>query len=80
MLLEGILYAAGAWTVTAVLGTAATYLVYQSMNYMGTGFMVPVLPVLGMMILSAVICVSAPAAVCRKIGKEGIVEYIGMPG
>lgn len=80
LLLEGILYAAGAWTVTAVLGTAATYLVYQSMNYMGTGFMVPVLPVLGMMILSAVICVSVPATVCRKIGKEGIVEYIGMPG
>lgn len=80
LLLEGILYAAGAWTVTAVLGTVATYLVYQSMNYMGTGFMVPVLPVLGMMILSAVICVSVPATVCRKIGKEGIVEYIGMPG
>lgn len=76
LLLEGLLYAAGAWAVTAVLGTAATYLIYQSMNYRGVGFMVPVLPVLGMMLLSGIVCVSVPAAAYRKIEKEGIVEYI----
>ncbi len=79
LLTEGLMYAAGAWAVTAVCGTAVTYLIYQSMNYMGAGFMIPVLPVAGMMILSGVICVSVPAAAYQKIEKEGIVEYIVMP-
>lgn len=79
LLTEGLMYAAGAWAVTAVCGTAVTYLIYQSMNYMGAGFMIPVLPVAGMMILSGVICVSIPAAAYHKIEKEGIVEYIVMP-
>jgi len=73
------LYAAGAWGVTAVLGTAMTYMIYQSMNYMDADFMIPLLPVLGMMALSAAVCVSFPAAAYRKIEKEGIVEYITMP-
>lgn len=79
LLMEGLMYAAGAWAVTAVCGTFVTYLIYQSMNYMGAGFMIPILPVAGMMILSGVICVSVPAAACRKMEKEGIVEYIVMP-
>ena len=79
LLLEGFLYAAGAWGVTAVLGTAMTYMIYQSMNYMDADFMIPLLPVLGMMALSAAVCVSVPAAAYRKIEKEGIVEYITMP-
>ncbi len=79
LLLEGLLYALGAWTVTAVGGTAVTYGIYQSMNYMGADFMVPVLPVLGMMAVSVVICVSVPAAAYRRIEKGGIVEYIVMP-
>ena len=79
LLLEGFLYAAGAWGVTAVLGTAVTYMIYQSMNYMDADFMIPLLPVLGMMALSAAVCVSVPAAAYRKIEKEGIVEYITMP-
>lgn len=79
LLLEGLLYAMGAWSVTAVVGTAVTYGIYQSMNYMGADFMVPVLPVLGMMAVSVVICVSVPAAAYRRIEKGGIVEYIVMP-
>lgn len=79
LLLEGLLYAMGAWLVTAVAGTAVTYGIYQSMNYMGADFMVPVLPVLGMMAVSVVICVSVPAAAYRRIEKGGIVEYIVMP-
>lgn len=79
LLLEGFLYAAGAWVITAVAGTAVTYLIYQSMNYMGVDFMVPVLPVLGMLALSLGICISVPAAAYRKIEKGGIVEYIVMP-
>lgn len=79
LLLEGMLYAAGAWAVTAVCGTAATYLIYQSVNFMGADFMIPILPVLGMMVLSGIICISVPAGAYRKIEKEGIVEYIVMP-
>ena len=79
LLLEGFLYAAGAWVITAVAGTAVTYLIYQSMNYMGVDFMVPVLPVLGMLALSLGICISVPAAAYRRIEKGGIVEYIVTP-
>lgn len=79
LLLEGLLYALGAWVVTAVGGTAVTYGIYQSVNYMGADFMVPLLPVLGMMAVSAAVCVSVPAAAYRSIEKGGIVEYIVMP-
>ncbi len=78
LVLEGLLYAVGAWIITAVAGTAVTYLIYQSMNYMGADFIVPVLPVIVSVMFSAVICISVPMAAYRAIEKKGIVEYITM--
>ena len=42
---EGILFAAASLLLTATAGMAVTYMVYQSMNYIGVPFAVPVLPV-----------------------------------
>ena len=43
---EGVLYAGGAWLVTLTVGMGATYLLYESMNYRGIAFSVPLLPLL----------------------------------
>ena len=42
---EGILYVGGAWLVTLTVGLGGTYLLYESMNYRGIAFSVPILPV-----------------------------------
>ena len=44
LLLEGLLYAAGSLLITMTAGLAVTYGIFQSMNYRGAPFAVPVLP------------------------------------
>ena len=61
--LEGLLYAGGGLFITGTLGTAVTYILYQSMNYMHAAFRMPVLPVLGSVILVLLICAFVPTAV-----------------
>ena len=43
---EGVLYAGSAWLVTLTAGMGVTYLLYDSMNYRGIAFSVPLLPLL----------------------------------
>ena len=78
LILEGILYAGGAWVITGIAGTAVTYRIYQSMNYMGADFVLPAVPLAGAALLSFLICISVPAAAYRGIEKKGIVEIIKM--
>ena len=70
---EGLLYAAGALIITGTIGTAVTYVLYQSMNYMGTPFKIPALPVLGSMVLITAICAFVPAMAWRQIERRGAV-------
>ena len=79
LILEGLLYAGGAWVITGIAGTAATYWIYQSMNYTGAEFVIPAVPLLCAAVISVLICISVPAIAYREIEKKGIVEYIKMP-
>ena len=69
--LEGLLYAGGGLFITGTLGTAVTYILYQSMNYMHAAFRMPVLPVLGSVILVLLICAFVPTAVYESESKSG---------
>lgn len=74
---EGLLYAGISLLFTATAGLLVTYACYQSLNYMGIAFHVPVLPVLAMTVLVACICTVIPLAAYRMIaGKKSIVERI----
>ena len=53
---EGILYVGGAWLVTLTVGLGGTYLLYESMNYRGIAFSVPILPFLFTVGISVLAC------------------------
>ena len=63
---EGLLYAGGSVLVTLTAGTAITYIVFQSMNYMKVPFAVPVLPVVCSGLAVTAICVMTPVVTYRK--------------
>lgn len=73
LITEGLLYAAGALPITGTAGTAVTWLLYQSMNYMKAGFHVPAAPVPGSVLAILLICAFIPAAAYRQIEKQGTV-------
>lgn len=74
---EGLLYALGAWLVTATAGLGVTYRIYQSMNYRNVDFSVPLFPLLAAIALSAVICMAVPVVTYGILEKKGsIVERI----
>lgn len=77
LIIEGLLFAGISLFLTATIGTAGTYYLYQSMNYRGVPFMVPVLPVLIMAVLVVGVCVAVPLSVQHFIGREkSVVERI----
>lgn len=73
LILEGILYAAGAWAVTMTVGIAVTYYLFQSSNYREAAFEVPLLPVLAMAICILLVCLSVPIVVYHNMEKKGSV-------
>ena len=74
---EGLLFAGSSLLLTATLGMAVTYYLYQSMNYRNVPFEVPVLPVLGMAAVVVLVCVMVPLVVQKLIVRKGeIVERI----
>lgn len=74
---EGLLYAGGAWIITLTAGLGITYYLYQSMNYMGAEFKIPLLPVAAAAILTLVVCVSIPLVVYRQIEKgSSVIERL----
>ncbi|HIW84509.1 MAG TPA: hypothetical protein H9873_09315, partial [Candidatus Dorea gallistercoris] len=63
--------------LTGTLGLAVTYAVYQSMNYMGAPFVVPILPVAAVAGLILAICVVVPVAAGIWMERKGsVVERI----
>ena len=74
---EGVLYAGGAWLVTLTVGMGATYLLYESMNYRGIAFSVPLLPLLFAVGISFLVCTMVPVLTWIILEKNGtVVERI----
>lgn len=73
--MEGLLYASGAWLITLTAGLGVTYYLYQSMNYTGAGFKIPLLPVAAAAILTFAVCVCIPLVAYRQIERgSSVVE------
>ena len=74
---EGVLYAGGAWLVTLTVGMGVTYLLYESMNYRGIAFSVPLLPLLFAVGISFLVCTMVPVLTWIILEKNGtVVERI----
>lgn len=67
---EGVLYAGSAWLVTLTVGMGATYLLYESMNYRGIAFSVPLLPLLFAVGISLLVCTMIPVFTWIVLEKE----------
>lgn len=75
--IEGMFYAGGAWFITMTAGPGAAYYLFQSQNYMGAAFRIPILPLLAATVLTFLICVSVPIITCRQVEKgKAVVERI----
>ena len=70
---EGILYVGGAWFVTLTVGLGGTYLLYESMNYRGIAFSVPILPFLFTVGISVLVCTMIPVLTWIILEKDGTV-------
>ncbi|MDO5784750.1 MAG: ABC transporter permease [Eubacteriales bacterium] len=74
---EGLLYVGASLVVTFTLGLGATYVLYQSMNYRGIPFAIPILPIAAAVLLIALLCIAIPLAAYRSMEKNGsLVERI----
>ncbi|QDW73292.1 ABC transporter permease [Lachnospiraceae bacterium KGMB03038] len=77
LMLEGAFFAGLSICLTGTLGLAVTYGVYQSMNYMGAPFAVPILPVAAVAVLILIICMAVPVAAGKWMERRGsVVERI----
>ena len=77
LILEGVLCAGVSLFITATAGLFITFLFYQSVNYAGVPFSLPLLTVLGMALLVILVCMLVPPLAYRVITrKESIVERI----
>ena len=74
---EGLLYVGASLAVTFTIGLGVTYALFQSMNYLGVPFAIPVLPVAAAIAGIALLCAVIPLAAYRSIEKSGsLVERI----
>lgn len=74
---EGVFYAAFSVFITLTIGSAITYVCFQSMNYMEIPFKVPVIPLICAIILVMLICTIAPLLSYKKLaGNRSIVERL----
>lgn len=74
---EGLLYVGASLVMTFTLGLGVTYVLYQSMNYRGIPFTVPILPIAAAILLIALLCIAIPLAAYRSVEKNGsLVERI----
>lgn len=74
---EGFLYAIFSIIITLTVGTVITYICFQSMNYMGVPFSVPIMPLICGILLLIVICIVVPLLSYRKLSSNrSIVERL----
>lgn len=68
---EGVLYAFFSVLITLTLGSAITYVCFQSMNYMEIPFKVPEFPLSSAIILVMLICTVTPLLSYKKLSGNG---------
>ena len=74
---EGVLYVGGAWLVALTVGMGVTHLLYESMNYRGIAFSVPLLPLLFAVGIGLLVCTMVPVLTWIVLEKNGtVVERI----
>lgn len=74
---EGFLYAIFSILITMTMGSVITYVCFQSMNYMGISFRIPVIPLVVAMLLATLICVITPLISYKNLtGNRSIVERL----
>lgn len=77
LVLEGLLFGALSLLVTGTAGLGVTYYLYQSMNYRGIAFDIPVLPILVMTGFILAVCVWIPLLSYRMTaGKRTVVDRL----
>ena len=74
---EGLFYVCGAWVVTLTAGMGVTYFLYQSMNYRGVAFSIPLMPILLAVLVSFLTGAAVPVFTWMVLEKSGtVVERI----
>ena len=74
---EGLFYVCGAWAVTLTAGMGVTYFLYQSMNYRGVAFSIPLMPILLAVLVSFLTGAAVPVFTWMVLEKSGtVVERI----
>ena len=77
LILEGLLYAGGSLVVALTIGLGVTYVLFESMNYRGIPFTVPVLPIVAAALLIGLLCIIIPLVKYRSMEQNGsLVEKI----
>lgn len=77
LVVEGFLFAGLSLLLTATAGLGVTYWLYQSMNYRGIAFSLPILPIIGMLIFILLVCTLVPLLTRYILAKRGsVVERI----
>lgn len=78
--MEGLWFAGLSLLVTFTAGLGVTYYLYQSMNYMGVPFRIPLLPVAAAVLFVGLVCVFVPLCAYRNLEKSGtLTERIRFP-
>lgn len=68
---EGLLYAGASLGVALTIGLGVTYVLFQSMNYRGIPFTVPVLPIAAAALLIGLLCMFIPLAKYHNMEQNG---------
>lgn len=77
LLREGALYATFSILITLTIGSIITYICFQSMNYMGIPFKIPVIPFIAATVLVMLICMITPLISYKNLTrKRSIVERL----
>lgn len=77
LICEGLLYAGTSFATVLTIGLGVTYILYQSMNYRGIPFTVPILPITAAALLMTLLCIVIPLTAYRSMERRGsIVERI----
>lgn len=77
LMLEGMIYACGAWTLTATAGLGITYALFRALNYRDAEFQVPAAPLLIAAVFVVTLCAIVPVRAYQSLEKKAsVIERI----
>lgn len=77
LMYEGMFLAFGSVLITGTAGLGITYLIFQSVNYMGASFTVPFIPVITEVLSVMIICTVIPVITRKSMSrKQSVIERI----